>query len=43
MRQAAIADRTELAEGLAAALFAVALSAIGRQARRRLDRHQIPA
>jgi hypothetical protein len=33
MQQAEIADRTELAQGSAAALFAVALAMIGRQAR----------
>lgn len=43
MRQRQVADRTELAEGLAAALFAVALSAIGWQARRHLDRRQMAA
>ena len=41
MRQRQVADRTELAEGLTAALFAVGLGAIGRQARRRLDRRQM--
>lgn len=35
MRQREIADRTELAQGSAAALFAVGLAVIGRQARRR--------
>jgi hypothetical protein len=35
MRQAEIANRTELAQGSAAAAFAVALAMIGRQARRR--------
>jgi len=40
MRQAEIADRTELAQGSAAALFAVALAMIERQARHRLDRHR---
>lgn len=34
MRQAEIADRTELAQGSAAALFAVGLAMIGRQAHR---------
>lgn len=37
MRQREIADRTELAEGLAAASFAVALAGIGRLARKSLD------
>jgi hypothetical protein len=40
MRQAEIADRTELAQGSAAALFAVGLAMIGRQARQRLDRRR---
>jgi hypothetical protein len=40
MRQAQIADRTELAQGSAAALFAVGLAMIGRQAHHRLaQRH----
>jgi hypothetical protein len=38
MRQREIADRTELAEGLAAAGFAVALAAIGGVARKSLDK-----
>jgi hypothetical protein len=38
MRQAEIANRTELAQGSAAALFAVGLAAIGRQARQSLRR-----
>jgi hypothetical protein len=38
MRQPEIADRTELAEGLAAAGFAVALAAIGGLARNSLDK-----
>jgi hypothetical protein len=38
MRQPEIADRTELAEGLAAAGFAVALAAIGGLARKSLDK-----
>jgi len=43
MRQADIADRTELAQGSAAALFAVGLAMIGRQARHRLNRHRTAA
>jgi hypothetical protein len=43
MRQAEIADRTELAQGSAAALFAVALAMIGRQAHHRLDRSRTAA
>jgi hypothetical protein len=43
MRRAEIADRTELAQGSAAALFAVGLALIGRQARHRLDRHRAAA
>jgi len=38
MRQAEIANRTELAQGSAAALFAVGLAMIGRQARQSLRR-----
>ena len=38
MRQPEIADRTELAQGLAAAGFAVALAAIGGLARKSLDK-----
>jgi hypothetical protein len=38
LRQPEIAGRTELAEGLAAAGFAVALAAIGALARKRLDK-----
>jgi hypothetical protein len=38
MRQPEIANRTELAQGSAAALFAVVLAMIGRQARRSLRR-----
>jgi len=38
MRQSQIADRTELAEGLAAAGFVVALAAIGEFARKSLDK-----
>jgi hypothetical protein len=38
LRQPEIADRTELAEGLAAAGFAVTLAAIGRLARKSLDK-----
>jgi hypothetical protein len=38
-----IANRTELAQGLAAALFAVGLGTIGRQAGRNLDRRRITA
>jgi hypothetical protein len=40
MRQSEVADRTELAEGLAAAGFAVALAAIGRLARKSLDKRR---
>jgi hypothetical protein len=40
MRQARIADRTELAQGSAAALFAVALAMIGRQAHHSLARRR---
>jgi hypothetical protein len=40
MRQREIADRTELAEGLAAAGFAVALAAIGGLVRRSLNVYQ---
>ena len=40
MRQAQIADRTELAQGSAAALFAAALAIIGRQAHHNLDRRR---
>jgi hypothetical protein len=43
LRQSEIADRTELAQGSAAALFAVGLAVIGRQARRRLDRRRTAA
>jgi hypothetical protein len=43
MRQAEIANRTELAQGSAAALFAVALAMIGRQAHHRLDRSRTAA
>jgi hypothetical protein len=38
LRQHEIADRTELAEGLAAVGFAVTLAAIGRLARKSLDK-----
>jgi hypothetical protein len=38
LRQPEIADRTELAEGLAAAGFAVTLAALGRLARKSLDK-----
>jgi hypothetical protein len=38
MRQPQIAGRTELAQGLAAASFAVALAAIGELARKSLDK-----
>jgi hypothetical protein len=38
MRQPEIAGRTELAQGLAAAGFAVALAAIGGLARKSLDK-----
>lgn len=40
MRQSEVADRTELAEGLAAAGFAVALAAIGGLARKSLDKRR---
>jgi hypothetical protein len=43
LRQAEIADRTELAQGSAAALFAVGLAMIGRQVHHRLDRRRIAA
>ena len=43
MRRAEIADRTELAQGSAAALFAVGLAMIGRQAHRSLDRRRAAA
>jgi hypothetical protein len=41
MGQAEIADRTELAQGSAAALFAVGLAMIGRRARRSLGRRRV--
>jgi hypothetical protein len=40
MRQAAIADRTEVAQGSAAALFAVGLAVLGRRAHHSLCRRQ---
>lgn len=40
MRQSEVANRTELAEGLAAAGFAVALAAIGGLARKSLDKRR---
>jgi hypothetical protein len=40
MRQSEVADRTELAEGLAAAGFAVVLAAIGGLARKSLDKRR---
>jgi hypothetical protein len=40
MRQAEIADRIELAQGSAAALFAAGLAVIGRQAHHRLNRRR---
>jgi hypothetical protein len=43
MRQAQIADRTELAQGSAAALFAVGLAIVGRQTHRALNRHPVAA
>jgi hypothetical protein len=43
MQQAEIADRTELAQGSAAALFAIGLAVIGRQAHRSLDRRRMAA
>jgi hypothetical protein len=43
MGQTAIADRTEVAQGSAAALFAVGLAVIGRKARQSLRRRQIAA
>jgi hypothetical protein len=43
MQETKIANRTELVQGLAAALFAVGLGAIGQQARRRLDQRRITA
>jgi hypothetical protein len=42
LRQPEIANRTELAQGLAAAGFAVTLAAIGRLARARLDKRTAP-
>lgn len=41
MRQAQIADRTELAQGSAAALFAVGLAMIGKQARHCLNERRL--
>ncbi|HEV2259992.1 MAG TPA: hypothetical protein VGS06_43340 [Streptosporangiaceae bacterium] len=41
MGQRQIADRTELTQGSAAALFAVALAVIGRQAHQRLNGQQL--
>ncbi|HTX29616.1 MAG TPA: hypothetical protein VME19_21635 [Streptosporangiaceae bacterium] len=43
MKQTQIADRVELAQGSAAAVFAIGLAAIGRQARQSLDRRRIAA
>lgn len=43
MRQAEIANRTELAQGSAAALFAVGLAVIERQARQSLRRRHMAA
>jgi len=43
MQQPAIADRTEVAEGLAAAGFAAALAATGRLARHHADRRRLAA
>jgi hypothetical protein len=43
IQQTIIANRTELAQGLAAGLFAVGLGVIGRQARRQLDQRRIAA
>jgi hypothetical protein len=43
MPQVQIANRTELAQGSAAALFAVGLAMIGRQARQSLNRHRVAA
>jgi hypothetical protein len=40
MRQADIANGVELAQGSAAALFAIALAVIGRQAHHSLERHR---
>lgn len=40
MRQAQVANRTELAQGSAAALFAVALAMIGRKTHHSLDRRR---
>ena len=41
MQQTEIADRTELAQGSAAALFAVGLAMIGRRARQSLRRRRM--
>jgi hypothetical protein len=43
MQETKIGNRTELAQGLAAGLFAVGLGAIGRRAGRRLDQRRITA
>ena len=43
MGEAAIADRTEVAQGSAAALFAIGLAIIGRQARHSLRGRQLAA
>jgi hypothetical protein len=43
MGQRGIANRTELAQGSAAALFAVGLAMIGRQARQSLRRRHAAA
>jgi hypothetical protein len=43
MQETKIANRTELAQGLAAGLFAVGLGAIGRRAGKRLDQRRMTA
>lgn len=43
INQTQVADRVELAQGSAAALFAVGLAVIGRQAGRRLSRRRLAA
>jgi hypothetical protein len=43
IQQAEIADRVELAQGSAAALFAVGLAVIGQQAHQAVNRHRLAA
>jgi hypothetical protein len=43
MKQTQTADRIEVAQGSAAALFAVGLAVIGRQTRKSLDRRRMAA